>query len=247
VKKKPSFSFEAVGDGTQAHEKIVSQIKNEVFNKSIKPGEKLPPERELAELFSTSRVTVRAAILTLKNWGLVHVKKGTGGGTFITDELGDVEVTRLLRDILQLKNISIRHVIEVRAIIEPEVAYMAAANATEEDIEAIWATIHELETFFRLKSKFKSSDENFHRALATAAKNPLLGVFQSSLIDLLFKFIYDVTWRKEDKDILSADHRRIAQKVSEKDPEGARKAMVDHIIGMKRLLRNIDVKGTQEW
>jgi GntR family transcriptional regulator, transcriptional repressor for pyruvate dehydrogenase complex len=247
LKKKQPFNFEAVGDKSQAHEKIVAQIKSEVFKKNIKPGEKLPSERELAEMFSTSRVTVRAAILTLKNRGLVRVKKGMGGGTFISNEIGDVEVTSILRDIIQWKNISIRHVIEVRSMIEPEVAFAAATNATKEDINAIWDTIKELEQFFKVKSKFQSSDENFHRALAAAAKNPLLSLFQSSLIDLLFKFIYDVTWRKEDKDIMLGDHRLIAEKVADKDPEGARAAMVEHIIGMERLLRKLAVKGVDKW
>lgn len=245
--KKSQYHFEAVCDGTQAHEKIVAQIKSQLFKKNIRPGDKLPSERELAEMFCTSRVTVRGAILTLKNSGLVQVKKGAGGGAFISDELGDVEVTRLLRDIIQWKDIGIRHVIEVRAMIEPEVAYMAAANATEEDVEAIWATIHELGGFFRIKSKFKSSDENFHRALAAATKNPLLSVFQSSLIDLLFKFVYDVTWKKEDKDTMLSQHRLIAERVTGKDPEGAREAMVEHIVGMERLLRKLTIKGVDKW
>ena len=67
---KSDYDFKSVADGQQVHEKIVTQIKDAIFDKKFKPGERLPSERELADIFRTSRVTVRAAILTLKNGGL---------------------------------------------------------------------------------------------------------------------------------------------------------------------------------
>jgi GntR family transcriptional repressor for pyruvate dehydrogenase complex len=246
--KNSSFlDFRPVADGKRAHEKIAQQLKHAIFEKRIQPGDKLPAERELAEIFHTSRVTIRSAILTLQNAGLVHIKKGTGGGTFVAQDIGAAEVSELLRDIIQWKNISIHHVIEVRGIIEPQVAYNAAENATDEDIRNIWATIRELEHFFKVKMKFQSSDENFHRALADAAKNPLLSVFQAALIDILFRFVYDVNWKKEHKKSILLHHTNIAEKVEKKDPEAAMQAMIEHLKDMQRILSQCPVKKELGW
>ena len=244
---KSIYGFKAVVDGKQAHERIVTQIKNAIFDKKLQPGERLPSERELAEVFKTSRVTVRAAILTLKNGGLVYVRKGKGGGTFVADDIGETEISELLEDIIKWKNISIHNIIEVRGIIEPQVAYMAAKNATDHDIEKIWTTIAELEYFFKMKTKFQSSDENFHRALAAAAKNPLLSVFQASLIDVLFKFIYNINWQEEHKKNILFHHRRIAETVAQRNPEGAREAMLGHLADMQRILSRVPVTKVLKW
>lgn len=231
-----SSPFSAVADGTQAHEKIVVQIKDAIFEGRLKPGERLPSERELADIFRTSRVTVRSAILTLRNNGIVTVRKGTGGGTFIAQDLDEGEITDLLRDIIKWKNIGIRDVLEVRGILEPHIAYLAAVDPSPEQIRHIWESIEELEESFVSKSTFQSHDENFHKALADAANNPLLSVFQASIVELLFTFISRIRWSEQDKRNITFHHRKIADEVERKDPRGARRAMVEHIRDMRSLL-----------
>lgn len=244
MKKKGSspLVFQSVTDGKQIHEKIADQLKDAIFEKKILPGERFPPERELAAIFNTSRVTVRSAILTLKNAGLINVKQGTAGGAFVSTDIGESDISRRLEDIIKLKEISIENVIEVREIIEPQVAYLAARNGTDEDISTIWATIVELERFFVVKKKFKSHDESFHRALAAAANNPLLSVFQSAMIDVLFKFLYDIMWEDEHKKSILSQHRSIAEKVEKRDAAGARQAMKDHLKDMRRILSLSPIK-----
>jgi GntR family transcriptional repressor for pyruvate dehydrogenase complex len=231
-----STTFRAVADGTQAHERIVAQIKDAIFGGSLKPGERLPSERELADIFRTSRVTVRSAILTLRNNGIVTVRKGTGGGTFVAQDLDEGEITDLLRDIIKWKNIGIRDVLEVRGILEPHIAYLAAVDPTPAQIRQIRESIEELEESFASRSTFQSRDENFHKALADAADNPLLGVFQASLVELLFKFISRIRWSEEDKRNITFHHRKIAEQVERKAPREARRAMVEHIRDMRSLL-----------
>ena len=131
--KHLNYDFTSIVDGKQAHEKIVTQIKEAIFENKIPPGQRLQSERELAKIFNTSRVTLRSAILTLKNSGFLFVKKGTGGGTFVTEDIGSTKISELLHDIIRWKNISIEHVIDVRGIIEPSIAHFAAKNRTNED------------------------------------------------------------------------------------------------------------------
>ncbi|MBW1721764.1 MAG: FadR family transcriptional regulator [Deltaproteobacteria bacterium] len=245
--KKSSHPFRSIAETKLAHEKIVDQIRNAIFERKLRPGEKLPTERQLADIFKTSRVTVRSALLTLKNGGLLEVKQGKNGGAFVAEDIGEAELARVLRDIIGLKGISIDHVIEVRLMIEPQIAYLAAKNADQSDIETIWATIQELDHLFREKSTFRSSDENFHKALARAAKNPMLTVFQASLIDVLFKFIYTIAWKREHKENILNHHRKIAEKIEERSPEAAREAMVEHLSDMKRILSQLPTAKTLEW
>ncbi len=229
-------SFEAVADKKQAHERIVAQIKDAIFGGKLKPGERLPTERELADIFGTSRVTVRSAILTLRNKGIVHVRQGTGGGTFVTQDLDEGEITGLLRDIIKWKNIGIGDVLEVRGILEPQIAYLAAVDPSPEQMRDIWKSIAGLEASFAAKSTYQSRDEHFHKALAAAANNPLLSVFQASLIELLFKFISRIRWSEEEKRNITFHHRKIAEKVERRDPKAARRAMIEHIRDMRSLL-----------
>jgi GntR family transcriptional regulator, transcriptional repressor for pyruvate dehydrogenase complex len=231
-----TYQFKSATDKKQVHEKIVDQIKQAIFKNKLPPGEKLQNERELAEMFNTSRVTVRSAILTLKNSGLLYVKKGSGGGTFVQENINETKLSELLHDIIQWKNISIEHVIDVRGIIEPNIAYFAAKNRTDSDMKKIWESIADLEHSFNQKKTFQSNDEHFHKALADAAHNPLLSIFQASLIDLLFKFIASIKWREEEKTNISEYHRKIADKIEAQDPSGARRIMVEHLVDMRQIL-----------
>ncbi|WP_457551096.1 FadR/GntR family transcriptional regulator [Desulfobacula sp.] len=237
-----NYKFKSASDGKQAHEKIVDQIKSAIFENKIPPGQKLQNERELAEIFNTSRVTVRSAILTLKNSGLLYVKKGAGGGTFVSNNINETKLSELLHDIIQWKNISIEHVVDVRGIIEPSIAYFAAKNRTNEDMEKIWTSIADLEKSFNKKTTFQSKDEHFHRALADAAHNPLLSVFQTSLIDLLFKFISTIKWNDEEKASMTLYHKKIAKRVETQDASSARKIMVDHLYDMRQMLIRYPLK-----
>ena len=231
-----------MADGQQVHEKIVDQIKRAIFEKKLRPGEQLPSERELSEVFNTSRVTIRSAILTLRNRGLLVVKKGTGGGTFVAEDIGEAQISDLLGDIIRWKKISLEHIIQVRDIIEPEIAALAAQNADEQDIEDIWSIIHELDQRFKHKDTFQTRDEKFHKALANAAKNPLLSVFQASLMDLLFEFICGIGWRREHKENITQYHKLVAEQVERREPVKARGIMIDHLADMARMLTEYQVK-----
>ena len=212
------------------------------LKKKLRPGEQLPSERELSEVFNTSRVTIRSAILTLRNRGLLVVKKGTGGGTFVAEDIGEAQISDLLGDIIRWKKISLEHIIQVRDIIEPEIAALAAQNADEQDIEDIWSIIHELDQRFKHKDTFQTRDEKFHKALANAAKNPLLSVFQASLMDLLFEFICGIGWRREHKENITQYHKLVAEQVERREPVKARGIMIDHLADMARMLTEYQVK-----
>lgn len=85
------------------------------------------------------------------------------------------------------------------------------------------------------------------RALAVAAKNSLLRVFQVSLIDVLFQSIYNVRWQEEDKQSMLSHHGKIAERVANKDPEGAREAMIEHLKDMQSFFSCLPLGQALKW
>ena len=123
---------------------IVSQIHDALFAGKLQPGDRLPAERDLAAGFSASRASVREALRRLEQEGVVAIKKGVSGGIFIAD-IDHRQVAQSLETLLQLKKVSIHQIAEVRLIVEPETARLAAQRATPEDVLELEDTIERME------------------------------------------------------------------------------------------------------
>lgn len=233
------LQFTPVNDGKRTHENIVDQIKEAIFSKKFSPGDRLPSERELSKIFNTSRVTIRQAILTLKNSGLLKVKIGTGGGTFVSEDMGESEIIELIENVIKWNRTGINDVVQLREMIEPQVAYLAAQNATPEDIKMIWAAINDPKETGGDPTLFANKNECFHKALAKAAGNPILAIFQAAMIDIYFKFVHKIKWETEEKDIILSNHAIIAKQIEDHDPEGAKNAMTHHLQNLKIVLSKL--------
>lgn len=114
---------------SRVSEQVAEQLKHSIVLGRFKPGDKLPGDRELAEQFQVSRVMIREALRSLENAGFITARPGVTGGTFVTDlsfeHLGDAFLDLFLAD-----KISIPELVQVRLLVEPEVARLAARNVT---------------------------------------------------------------------------------------------------------------------
>src|SRR5579859_2434856 len=135
------FKIVAVKRG-RLHEPVAEQIRQAIFNGLIKTGHKLPPEREMAEHFQTSRLALREALRALEKEGLIIIKRGAGGGAFVAtfdnalDALADS-----LNIIVKLGSAKSANVTEMRSLLEPEITRLATLRATPRDITAIEAIV----------------------------------------------------------------------------------------------------------
>src|SRR5580704_9659767 len=127
------FSRVSVG---RISEIIVEQIRLLMRQGQLKPGDRLPPERDPCERFGVSRVTVREALRMLESKGLVEIRVGARGGAFVTIPTGE-HVGDGLADMLSLSALTAADVTEVRLILEVGIAPLVCARATEEDLEAL--------------------------------------------------------------------------------------------------------------
>src|SRR5258705_5087202 len=124
----------------RVHEAVADQIRQAIFSGLLSPGHKLPPEREMAERFQTSRVALREALRALEKEGMITIKRGSGGGAFVADF---DNALRALLDSLstagELGQAKSAHLTEVRTMLEPEITKIATLRATPSDIAALEA------------------------------------------------------------------------------------------------------------
>src|ERR671926_186475 len=130
------MTFKPIHDDEVLSDKIISQITDNVVQGHLKPGDRLPPERELAEQFGVSRTVIRDAVKTLAGRGILHVKHGAG--IFVaTSEENAIGRLGALSDIFPLQGVGLRDLFEVRKVLETEGAGWAARRRNEYHLERL--------------------------------------------------------------------------------------------------------------
>ncbi len=213
---------------SKLYEQIADRLQELIISDSLRPGDKLPGERELAERLGVSRAVIREAIRVLSVRGLVRVKPGCG--TYVC-ELSHKDAAASIELFLKLRQHPRfwQDIYEVRRMIEVEAAGLAAERATEQDLTAMEEALAGMEANRDDPERYTHYDIAFHMALATATHNELLGVLLRPLSDLLAEVVlvaYRAPMAVEEG---LAHHRNILKRVREHDVAGARQAMRDHL------------------
>jgi GntR family transcriptional regulator, transcriptional repressor for pyruvate dehydrogenase complex len=218
------IEFEAIRR-SKVYEEVARQIQSHIFE-NLKPGDVLPPERELAQRFGVSRSSVRDAIRSLELIGLLEPQQGRG--TVVCEPSADAVVGPLTAVILQKREL-VRELLEVRKTVEPPLARRAAEHITG-------LQIHELEELLERQSSRVSNgelaieeDNQFHYLIARAADNAVL----LHIVDVLMETLHETrekslqTGGRPQKSL--AGHRRILAALKRRDPAASEKAMRQHI------------------
>jgi GntR family transcriptional repressor for pyruvate dehydrogenase complex len=169
-----------VVDRQKLNEQIAEKIQQQIAQGMLKPGDRLPPERELATLLKVNRATVREAIHLLSERGLVERKNGRGTRIMA---MRPGSVGAAINRFFESNNCSQRELHEFRSIFEPRVAAFAAANARAEDIKKLGAVLRALEEAWVEQDiqRLAATDAQFHLALAAASHNTLILAVASGL------------------------------------------------------------------
>ncbi|MBT1072410.1 FadR/GntR family transcriptional regulator [Pelotalea chapellei] len=208
---------------------IADQIRSSILAGEFSPGDKLPPERELAEMFGVSRPSVREAINNLSSTGLVMSYQG--GGTVVMSLMD--KAGHPLSDLIRQEQERALDVIEVRKGLESWTAFYAAQRALPEDVSRMGEIISGMEQNLNGLKPSEDLDANFHIVIARATRNIVWLHLMQSLFDAMQEFQKSV-WRavyltSEDHHLLFSHHKRIFEAIRSKDSEGARIAMHDHL------------------
>jgi GntR family transcriptional repressor for pyruvate dehydrogenase complex len=159
--------------GKRAFEEIAEQIRAQLSRQSLRVGDRLPAERQLAEQFHVSRNTLREALRSLEIAGLLELKKGATGGAFIKEGGGGAAVAGLA-DLYHMGAIRPQHLTEARILIGTEVARLACARRTQDDLAALEQNVQAAEAATAAGDVDRRAQINyeFHRLLARAARTP---------------------------------------------------------------------------
>lgn len=208
-------------------EQIVKQVEDSILNGQLKPGDQLPAERDLAQRFGVSRTAVREAVKTLREKGLVEAYSGRG--TFVTN--GTSQAIRHSLDLMIRINLQegSAHVAELRQVLEPEIAALAAPRIEEQLLATMREAVAIMDRNLHDPEAYVEADLDFHLALAEAVGNPLILSLLDSIVGLLREQrsrIFNVEGGPERGQF---HHKRILAAIEKRDPEKAREAMRAHL------------------
>lgn len=217
-------------DGQRLHEAIVERFHALIKQGSLEHGSKLPAERVLAEQLKVGRGSVREAIRTLELQGLAVSKHGSG--TFINTQSLDA-VTTLMTSSFGTSEAQLHDIFEVRHLLEPQLAALAAKRATLEDVARLSAILVEQQRQIMEGETGVDADTEFHFALATATHNTALVKVVSAVEDVL-RQSRDQSLQQPGRPQRSLDsHRQILEMIQAGDHLGARSAMEHHLTAVE--------------
>ena len=219
----------------RASGEIVSQIERAIFDGELQTGDRLESERELAERFGVSRITVRDALRVLEARGLVHVKVGASGGAFVSDTNVD-QVAESISTMIQLRRMTLSGVAEARTVVETATSELAAERADPAAILRIEQTVEKGRSVVREQAPHTEASMDFHVAVADAAKNELLAATVDAYRDLLVQTLHDMRDVRSAKTTQKA-HEEILDAIKSHEPEAERKLMLEHLQDFEKRLR----------
>jgi GntR family transcriptional repressor for pyruvate dehydrogenase complex len=220
---------------TKVYEKVVQQIQRLIRDGLLKPGDKLPPERELVEMFQVSRSSLRDAIRALELMGLVEPRQGEG--TVVRKPSSDSLINPLAAMLLQEREL-VSELLEFRAMIEPTLARRAATYVSAEDLKHLKNILRRQKEKVDRRELAIEEDSEFHYAIAKIAKNSVVLKVLDTFMDLL-RESREKSLQVEGRLQRSfVGHRQILQAIERHDPSAAETAMRRHIEEIEGLVLN---------
>jgi DNA-binding FadR family transcriptional regulator len=222
----------------RAFEEICERIREQLALGVLKPGDKLPPERDLAQQLGVSRNVLREALRTLEMAGVLRLQKGVKGGAFVQE--GDTSrMNDVMRDMLSLGTISVRELSEARIHVIDLVVRLACANARQADFEALEANIERTELATaegRLLDRVECSRE-FYKLLAMATRNKVIAMIVDSVTEIHMRFVYaKVASSGAATPRLAEKRRQFLSALRARDVLAAARLMRIHLESVQRML-----------
>jgi len=226
---------------------IAEQIRSSILAGEFNPGEKLPPERELADMFGVSRPSVREALNILTSSGLVETYQG--GGTLVRS-LVENAAGMPLTELIRIDGDRALDVIEVRMGMESWTAWYAATRALPEDIRRLEAVVDGMAKNLEELKHSEDLDAHFHMLVARATHNVVWSHMMQSIFEAMQEFQRDV-WRavyltEEDQRLLYNHHLKVYEMIRDRNADGARDAMLEHLdFAQKRCSAYVTMRGSE--
>ncbi len=226
-------------------DEIVEHIRELILDGKLKPGDQLPPERELALKMGVSRPVVREAIIRLIDMG--YLENLQGRGTFVRSITDDYIKNPPIHDLLNKGAMALPEIVEVRKIFETWAAATAALRATHRELEQMEEYLREMEDAKNRGELGHVADANFHLAISYATHNTLLIHLMNSIYEMIEQVTYEIGVKMyndpQSYQDLFDQHVAIFEAIKDKDPDGAYIKMLNHMHYIETEIRR-QLKGT---
>ena len=228
---------------TRVSQDIIDQIRDLITSGRLKPGDRLPAERQLAQTFSVSRSAVREAIRALESLGIVVARAGEG--TFVATPPEGQGRDPIMASLFQAWNTQ-RSLFEVRRVLEPGLAALAARRARPEQIEKLRAVLDDQKGKVQARESYMKEDTAFHYLVAEATRNEILLRVTDSLMELL-RETRDTSRKIGARPARSLkQHQAILNAIEARKPLVAERRMREHISAIERLVFSSELQPTEE-
>ena len=221
------------------HEQILSQVEHSILTRQLKPGDKLPPERELQEQYHIGRGTVREVLIALQQKGLIEIRKGSKGGAFVR-EMDAEHASETLALLIRHGRISVKHLADFREVVEVTTAAHAAERATAEDIRILKdlliegaGLIHSDQDGYR---EFYRWELNMHRELARISRNPIFEWISGTLYISMEPLSFYINKYQTEHDEVFEDWKDIVESIERREVMKVISIVRAHMLRYRRIV-----------
>jgi GntR family transcriptional regulator, sialic acid-inducible nan operon repressor len=217
-------------DRRKLFEQVAAHLQRDILDGTLKPGDRLPPERDLQNRFGVGRPAVREALITLQKAGLIEI--GNGAPARVSMPTAEGVVAGLMPAVLQMLQSAEgqKHFQDVRLFVESGLARRAAQAATDDDIAKLKTALEANRKAIGNRRRFIETDVAFHFALAEMTRNPVFIALHDAMSTWLRQQRSVSLGMPRQEEIAYAAHCRIFEAIERRDPNAAETAMVDHIV-----------------
>lgn len=212
-------------------DEVILRFKNLIARRVFVPGGKLPPERDLASALAVSRPTLRQALRALQILGVIRSRQGSG--SYLAESAADI-LRQPLEFALAMKGTAETDLFETRCTLEVELASLAAARRTEEDVIAMRDTLAPMRESFGDPDVWCVHEIHFHDCIVRAARNAVMSTVMEMLSSMLLESRRETVRVLTDYPTSYDAHHKVFVEIEKQDPQAARRAMVDHFRMMER-------------
>ncbi len=239
MKGKKTISFQSL-KRPKAYQRVAQAIQDQVFSGELREGQKLPPERDLARQFGVSRAVVREAIHTLEMAGMLRVRKGAGGGTFVCSHY-DKPLSTSIGNLLAGGAITLEHLFELRLLLEPPAAEKAARQEDREGLRGLENLLARARDHRHDSRRLRADNLEFHRRLVALAGNPLLSALCETVLRILVESLQGNLSIEISQAVLGY-HERIVQAIRQGRAREARRLTEDDLEQLRLRYRRLGIE-----